>query len=818
MVRCLQAIWKGALSPDERLIASGLQRLLEKEADELTRGKGAEVLLEGGRRGTWVEKIIQTLESSKALTSTLRTALSQPIASNALSVAAKHGASFSDDTTEARIQRHEEERYALAQLLFLICTARHTTSNDLLLLLRLLQTLPSSDGTAVYLLAAILSALDSSDEHSAQQLYPLFTSAGFVKDVNATLTSGWTVPQLRATVHLQWTVFLDTAARYVPNFETDGGEYVNHLTWQAIEAGVFAFLGRSVLAYKWDGDLDVVWGGIGAEFEPIGGGHVVEGAFQEYVTDQVELLVIEVVTNKISVLRKLRNREEDVASSSHRGGGHRTSRGGHDEGPLEVRHDLESLFLLIATIYRSAPDGGLKFWEEAVTDTSSSAHHAPLAGRLSAFLRWGSECRPLGMMRAYYEMVASLASGPQSATYAFEFLSTNEGPVSTNPSYPSPPSANFSWGALFGALAFYTQNLPDRPAEAGPNAEGGLGEMPPEEVPLLRSFVRLLRQIVAYSDVARATLYDNQRHRPIASLFALLGRPIPLELKASLLGAIAAFSRPGGTFGVEVARRTWAALETSQILPTLAVSEGRDARGGAGMGASRGPLSNEGGIFTELEEVEVPNKVYPESTAFVQLLNTLIHTPSSLSPVRRSVEIDSQTIPDTLGAPHRPPGIDPYVHFVLDDILLKTSQREFADPRERWTVTETCLAFVEKCLRSYDLGPFLASAAIGASKTASGPLAQLVLHPGFDILTRILSGSELLETLLTIITAGYEAIEKDLAGTEVFTTCMLRCLRIVKRVFELQAPFLEVVLPSLGESAVHVSRSRSFLDEERGLM
>ena len=206
------------------------------------------------------------------------------------------------------------------------------------------------------------------------------------------------------------------------------------------------------------------------------------------------------------------------------------------------------------------------------------SHHAPLAGRLSAFLRWGSECRPLGMMRAYYEMVASLASGPQSATYAFEFLSTNEGPVSTNPSYPSPPSANFSWGALFGALAFYTQNLPDRPAEAGPNAEGGLGEMPPEEVPLLRSFVRLLRQIVAYSDVARATLYDNQRHRPIASLFALLGRPIPLELKASLLGAIAAFSRPGGTFGVEVARRTWAALETSQILPTLAVSEGKIGR------------------------------------------------------------------------------------------------------------------------------------------------------------------------------------------------------------------------------------------------
>jgi nuclear pore complex protein Nup205 len=552
---------------------------------------------------------------------------------------------------------------------------------------------------------------------------------------------------------------------------------------------------------------------LGGEVQPLGGEASVDPWFQDYVVEQVELLVVEVITNRISILRKLRNREEDVVSTSHRGGGLRSSRG-LEQQTAPPRHDLEAFFLLIATIYRANPDGGLKFWEETSSQdpsSSSSAVSNPTNSRLSAFLRWGSECRPPGMMRAYYEMVAALSSGPLSATHAFEFLSLNGSQSSS--------SSNCSWTALFGALEFYLTNLPDRPLEAGPNAEGVMGELPPEEVPLLRSFIRLLRQVVAFSDVARATLYDNQRHRPIATLFALTGRSVPIELKASLLNAIEAFSRPGGSFGVDVARRTWAALEQSQILPTWASAEGRDARGGAGfasrsLGGAGGalmrgpePLTLEGGIFTELEEIEAPNQVYPESTAFVQLLNTLIHSPSTGEPIRRGIELDTNTIPDNLGAPNRAPGIDPYVKFVIDDVLLKTGSREFADPKERWKVTDVALSFVEKSLAAFDLGPFLAWAASGARHQTS-PLSQLVLHPGFDLLSRILNGGPLLEFILTIVTAGHDSIRNNLAGTPLFTRCMLRCLRIIRRTLDLQAPFLEVAIPALAESSVHIPQEK----------
>ncbi|GAA5892450.1 hypothetical protein JCM6882_005619 [Rhodosporidiobolus microsporus] len=838
LILCLQSIWRGALSADERLATSGIQRVLEREVDELTRGKGKEVALSGGKKGSWVEKIIRSLDACKVEADKLRTQLRQPLSSTTAALIPSSSSaaspSFPDEVTELRIQCLEDERRLIGQLLFLIGAGRSMTKDDIHLLVAQLRSAALNDTAAIYVLIALLAALDttssSSSPDGSEQPHPLFTDKAFVSRMNTDLSpsaasapsSAWTVPHLKSVLQLQWSIFLDSAARVLPDFETDGGELVDSLTWAAVDSGVFTFLGRSVLAFKKDEEAEEVWGSLGADVAPLGGADgdaQVDPWFQDYVVEQVEVLVTEVIANRISILRKLRNREEDVVSTSHRGGGLRSSssRAAEPSRPLQPRHDLEAFFLLIATIYRQNPDGGLKFWEETASASDaqdpSTIVHTPAGSRLSAFLRWGSECRPPAMMRAYYEMVASLSSGPLSATYAFEFLS----------SAAEHGSSTCSWSALFGALDFYLSNLPDRPLEAGPNAEGAMGEMPPEEVPLLRSFIRLLRQVVRYSDVARATLYDNQRHRPVATLFALTGRSVPIELKASLLQAIEAFSRPGGTFGVEVARRTWAALEQSQILPTWAAAEGRDARGGAGFasvglgGGRRGapePLTLEGGIFTELEEVEAPNKVFPESTAFVQLLNTLVHAPpSAAAPLSKrggdSLSLaagDSHhTIPDNLGAPNRAPGVDPYVKFVVDDVLLKTGAREYADPKERWKITDAGLAFVEKCLAAFDLGPFLAWGA-GGARAQTSPLQQLVLHPGFDILARLLSSGgsangALLEFVLTIVTAGYDSIRNNLAGTPLFTRCMLRCLRILRRTLDLQAPFLEVALPALAEAS-----------------
>ena len=113
----------------------------------------------------------------------------------------------------------------------------------------------------------------------------------------------------------------------------------------------------------------------------------------------------------------------------------------------------------------------------------------------------------------------------------------------------------------------------------------------------------------------------------------------------------------------------------------------------------------------------------------------------------------------------------------------------------------SALTFVERCLATYDLGPFLAS-------PSTSTIAQLVVHPGFDILTRLLSNSELLGTILTIVCAGYDAIANNSAGTPLFTQCVLRCMRILRRVLALQTPFLDVYMKALALAPVHIPQDK----------
>lgn len=145
------------------------------------------------------------------------------------------------------------------------------------------------------------------------------------------------------------------------------------------------------------------------------------------------------------------------------------------------------------------------------------------------------------------------------------------------------------------------------------------------------------------------------------------------------------------------------------------------------------------------------------------------------------------------------------------DPCAQAAQRDYADPSEKWRVTDTCLAFVENCLGSCEFEPLVAHAKSGKVNMQSAALLQIVQHPSFDILCRILSGGSLLELVITLVNAGLDAIERNLAGTKTFTQCMLRCLRIIYRTLELQPAFLELVVPLVAETGITMSATRQKL-------
>ena len=69
----------------------------------------------------------------------------------------------------------------------------------------------------------------------------------------------------------------------------------------------------------------------------------------------------------------------------------------------------------------------------------------------------------------------------------------------------------------------------------------------------------------------------------------------------------------------------------------------------------------------ELEETEARDECYPQTRAFLRLLNRLIDI----------------TIPSTLGAGFRVPGFSPYLEFLRDNVFLRFKDRAYQDSTEK---------------------------------------------------------------------------------------------------------------------------------------
>lgn len=525
----------------------------------------------------------------------------------------------------------------------------------------------------------------------------------------------------------------------------------------------------------------------------------VDPVFKLNILTQVDLLITNFVTTMSPILRKLKHREEDVvlaSSSNSRSAArsHGASTSTTTTTPMP-RADVEALFTLIAAVYRDSPlDAGLKYWHDA-------------DGRLFAFLRWAADARTPGMIRALFEMLASLSVGPQSSTFAFNFLAAGSGES----------GSVCSWSSLFNALSFYAGQLPKINENVQAAMQPGLPQprrdpnapstIPPDEISLLKSFLRLLKNVVHSSPVARAALYENQQFKAVPTILSLVNSVVPIDFKASLFDTLAAFCGPeGGALGVDIARQMWVTLERYEIIPTKFGSSGPTGLyRSSSLASSRQGAS--GGIVAELEDAETAARTYPATASFVHLLNSLIHTPAKSATILTGLEVESHTIPETLGSGSRTPGIAPYVRYVLDDVFLRAPKLVFADPAERWKLIERSLCFVEKCLATYDLSPLLAEDALGISSLTKGhqrhvstSLTGLALHPGFEILRRLLTEPALLKGLLDVLGVGLDGLSDDAGKTPALGKSVLRSLRIVHRILQIQGLFIEVLLPTLADS------------------
>jgi nuclear pore complex protein Nup205 len=241
------------------------------------------------------------------------------------------------------------------------------------------------------------------------------------------------------------------------------------------------------------------------------------------------------------------------------------------------------------------------------------------------FLKFMMDCRSLLLLKAGLTVIGAISSGSTCAQHAFEFLSSDQ--------------CRMTWDALFRSLDMAAKSkctkkrfsvkkklliifykalaaYPDR-------------EIHPDDQTLQQTFLKLLTEIVRFSDSARVTLFSNQSLQAVTTLFALLTRRIPVEMKAALFESISAFCVPAQNGGSAVlANAVWLQLESADVIPGTKRNSGLpNFSSFEGIHSQKSATRIEG-IRYDLDQIESQNQTYPETIAFLALLNVISYLSS----------------------------------------------------------------------------------------------------------------------------------------------------------------------------------------------
>ncbi|KAF9189954.1 hypothetical protein BGZ51_008696 [Haplosporangium sp. Z 767] len=745
-------------------------------------------------RGNLASKALQSIESLDKKATTLKNSMTETS-----TLVAQLGMPINED----RLDYIKQERALLATILFAVAFYHELSNNAIKSTITALKKMSLSDPVAIYLTATVMAAFEVSADHmrirgkAEDELPTYMAQESFIQEYAPFIaTDNWTVPAIQNTVLFQFTLCLGNAF----SGRRDGlsEDELQSVAEKAIASDTFQFIANHILGFK----SQVVIAGKPAEvpfeisnaslgvvdqntdgFETTVGKPVavqMDACMQDGILALLELTVRDFIITMLPLLRKIKHKEEDMAlhPSSLR-------QSQNQNAATRPRNDLEALFTVIALMYKDRPEAGIRFWPNN-------------DDRLYRFLKWGVDCK--NTARSFFDMLGSLATGSQCAHYAYEFLKSNGGRYGTQSS--TTPNTLCSWGKLFEAIEFYTNRL-NTDIATGAQIE----KIRPEEEALLKSFLHLLSIVAQYSAVARTAMNDSKQFQVIHSLFRFFICPISVDLKASILDTIAAFATPTA-IGSDTASLVWEYLEQTRILPKaysaalpeVPVPTGDKAMSTTAASTRQDNENMDSGIGFDIEEIEAANETFPETIAFARLLSSLVQVPLNPDEILSG---GSPTIPSQLGSNYRQPGVIPYVRFVLDKIFVKALNRTYRVASEKWKVVDACLNFFERCILSFDIGSFILGEPLKIDQEHSAIEAQknsairASLHPAFEILTRLLSGGDVLGEIFRILATGVDILNKEDQTTPHLKSSITRCFRILTKTMQLQDVFMEYIVQVL---------------------
>ncbi|KAG0171913.1 hypothetical protein DFQ28_000778 [Apophysomyces sp. BC1034] len=764
--------------------------------------------------GSFPSKILQSIKKLEAIIKTISSTGSLETTQPPIAHSTTERGKLGEEITAMRIKLLKDERISLAQILYHLSSLFWVGSDDLIAMTENLETSDLTDITLPYLLLAVAAAISPANHVREITGQGLAFNERFFKTYHERITQTlWKVPAVKSVVVMQWTLFIVCAAHLnhalaetLPLKEED----IEKLIFGAISADVFPFMNHYLLYFQQenasiDSDRGLLKSSVTdgnrmateelkidpSDYTKFNAD--IREEFQTFFIYELEQMAVAFVENMSSVLRSLKYREEDTNVPIQTPSSTKNAIISSSDSPDRCR-DLEAFLLLLASIFRNRLNAGTKFW----TREDSG---------LFTFVKWTTDIKVAGTVIACYDFLGSIAAGDICAQHAFNFL--EHGTLRTDLS----ASNLISWGKPMAALQFYIPILREKDSKA---------VIPEVEEELLRKFFYLMTQVVQYSLDARTSLWSDAVLRVRDGVAEALISRTSINFRAMMYDLLAAFCSPWGggvqDVGRKISLETWDFLENSNFFISkkeesqAAESEQKDV-------TTKCLLRPPVGFLQDLD-MEKASKVYAVTHSVVNLLSSMIHVPSKRDELVSGFRPTGPSVRPMLGRETRTPGVAPYISLVIDSVFLALDSQRYLYAGSKWQLADACLKVMENSVRSFDLThlqdmvaytkkhpvPKYSNAMQGLNDASSGnttpglleeALLVYIMHPGFEVIKRILSGTRVVTEMCKIIEGGLS--ETGNRKIPYYTQCVTRCLRILHRTFEIQDAFCNVLAAKIKE-------------------
>lgn len=487
--------------------------------------------------------------------------------------------------------------------------------------------------------------------------------------------------------------------------------------------------------------------------------------FAVLTMEEFQTFVNAFVSNMPDLLRQLKSQEDD-------------ERRNYLSISVEQGHpdtmDLERFILVVARAYQEDSEGAEDFWSDQ-------------DGNLYGFLRWASQRLPTPRVAAFCELLRSIATDEKSANTAHRFLLEDTTMVSGK----LRKAYAVSWAQIFSELEVYAEWNKNKPAIAqplnGPEDAKAEPDVKERETPImLEAYLRLATHVCINSPDARNWILREQPFRLHDYLFQLVQSASPSNVQAccfDLLAALLTDKTPDINDGLWSALDTWISGSGQENSPTS-----RPQTAGA-----RRPSEKQ-----YLQSIAANPEV---ATSFVHLLNALVVPSSSNS----DITLDALPFPESLGSVHRHVGMEPYIDFVLGQVLTQPlAQQGLYENRVLSNVLRhACLTFAWLCLSTFNENLVVLANSTNVSVEGSMKTSSLAtytrLHPFARTMEHLFNNNTIAALFDSVHQLPEELETLDAMSPLVQATA--KAVEVMNLAMRLQPTYFDIVRPVIKTQA-----------------